>query len=120
MNIGRAINAGEITFYTDCTFNISKNNICLFGVQVGKSCYGTVPVEFSVNPSESEDAMRATFDGLESCFFCLFRSLQVCEVVDCMFYRNVQGKEFVMPMMPKKVSQIHVDFLFLLMRISTW
>ena len=42
-----------------------------------------------MNPSESEDVMRATFDGLESCFFCLFCSLQVCEVVDCMFCRNV-------------------------------
>ena len=44
---------------------------------------------FSANPLESEDAVLATFDGLESCLFCLFRSLQVCEVVDGMFCRNV-------------------------------
>ena len=32
MNIGRAINAGEITFYTDGTFGMCKNEICLNGV----------------------------------------------------------------------------------------
>ena len=72
LNIGRAINAGEITFYTDGTFNVSKNEICLLGVRIEKRCEGTVTVGFSVNPSESEDAMRATFDGLESRFFVYF------------------------------------------------
>ena len=42
MNIGRAINAGEITFYTDGTFGMCKNEVCLIGVRVGKRCYGCV------------------------------------------------------------------------------
>ena len=32
MNVGRAINAGEVTFYTDSTFRICKNEVCLIGV----------------------------------------------------------------------------------------
>ena len=34
LNIGRAINAVDITFYTDGTFNISKDEICLLGVRI--------------------------------------------------------------------------------------
>ena len=49
--------------------NISKNDICLLGVRVEKRCDGTVKVGFSVNPLESENALRVTFDELESCFF---------------------------------------------------
>ena len=78
LNIGRAIDAGEITFYTDSTFNVSKNEIYFLGVRIGKRCDGTATVGFSVNPSESEDAMRATFNGLESCFFVFFA---VCRYV---------------------------------------
>ena len=63
MNIGRAINAGEITFYTDGTFNICKNDICLLGVRVKKRCDGTATVGFSMNPSESQESMLATFNG---------------------------------------------------------
>ena len=33
MNIGRAINAGDITLYTDGTFGICKNEVCLIGVR---------------------------------------------------------------------------------------
>ena len=47
MNIGRAINAGEVTFYTDATFGICKNEVCLVGVWVGKRCDGTVIVGYS-------------------------------------------------------------------------
>ena len=36
MNVGRAINAGEVTLYTDGTFGICKNEVCLIGVWVGK------------------------------------------------------------------------------------
>ena len=36
MNIGRAINAGAITFNTDGTFGMCKNEVCLIGVRVGK------------------------------------------------------------------------------------
>ena len=34
MNIGRAINAGEINIYTDGTFGMCKNEICVIGVWV--------------------------------------------------------------------------------------
>ena len=44
MNVGRAINAGEVTFYTDATFGICKNEVSLVGVWVGKRCDGTVIV----------------------------------------------------------------------------
>ena len=73
MNIGRAINVGEITFYTDGTFGMCKNEVCLIGVWVGKRCDGTAIVGYSVNPSESEDGMRATYEGLQKCFFWVFK-----------------------------------------------
>ena len=68
MNISRAINAGEISFYTDGTFGMCKNEICVIGVRVGKRCDGTAIVGYSINPSESEGAMRATYEGLQACF----------------------------------------------------
>jgi len=36
LNIGRAINAGECTFYTNSMFNICENVACLLCIQVGK------------------------------------------------------------------------------------
>ena len=66
MNIDRAINAGDITFYTDGTFNIAKKEIYLLGVRIGKRCDGTATVGFSVNPSESEDAMGFSVNPSES------------------------------------------------------
>ena len=38
LNICRARNAGDITFYTNSTFNVSKNDICLLGIRIGKRC----------------------------------------------------------------------------------
>jgi len=81
MNIGRAINAGEITFYTDGTFGMCKNEFCLICVRVGKRCDGTTTVGCSVNPSESESGMRATYEGLQASFFGLFNKLRVCNRV---------------------------------------
>ena len=78
MNIGRGINAGKIVFYTDGTFGICKNEVCLVGVRVEKRCDGTATVGYSINPSESHEAMRATYDGLEAAFFGVFNKLQVC------------------------------------------
>ena len=40
-NIGRALNAGEITFYMDGIFGMCKNEICLIDVRVGERCDGT-------------------------------------------------------------------------------
>ena len=60
LNIGRAINAGECTFYTDGTFNVCWNDLCLLGCREGERCDWPSTVGFSVNPSESEEAIRAT------------------------------------------------------------
>ena len=89
MNIGRAINAGEITFYTDGTFGMCKNEVCLIGFRVGKRCDGTATVGFSVNPSESEGAIRATYEGFQACFFGLFNKLRVCSDIKCEPCRNI-------------------------------
>ena len=55
INIGRAINAKEITFYTDGTFGLCKYEICSIGVRVGIRCDGKAIVGYLVKPSESED-----------------------------------------------------------------
>ena len=89
MNIGRAINAGAITFYTDGTFGICKNEVCLIGVRVGKRCVGTATVGCSINPSESQDAMLATYDGLEAAFFGVFNKLQACSEQNCELCQNI-------------------------------
>ena len=89
MNVGRAINAGEITFYTDGTFGMCKNEICVIGVWVGKRCDGTAIVGYSVNPSESEDGMRATYEGFQSCFFGVFKRLRRCGNSKCELCCNI-------------------------------
>ena len=45
---------------------------------MGKRCDGTVTVGYSINPSESQEAMRATYDGLEAAFFGVFNKLKLC------------------------------------------
>ena len=99
MNVGRAINAGEVTFYTDATFGICKNEVCLVGVWVGKRCDGTVIVGYSINPSESEDAMRATYEGFQACFFGIFKRLRLCTNSNCVLCRNIaeilKGEEMI-------------------------
>ena len=79
----------KLQFYTEGMFNVCKNQICIVGVRVGKRCDGTATVGFLVNPSESEDGMRATFEGLEACFFGLFHKLQVCTDIKCEFCWNI-------------------------------
>ena len=89
MNVGRAINAGKVTFYTDGTFGICKNEVCLIGVRVGKRCDGTVIVGYSINPSESEDDMRATYEGFQACFFGVFKRLRLCGNSKCVLCCNI-------------------------------
>ena len=67
LNIRRAMNAGECTFHTDGTFNI-RGMIAFVGIRVAQRCDETATVGFSVNPSELEEAIRATFNGLQACF----------------------------------------------------
>ena len=50
----------------------------MIGVRVGKRCDGTATVGYSINPSESHEAMRATYEGLEAAFFGVFHKLKVC------------------------------------------
>ena len=42
-------------------------------------------VGFLVNPSESEAGVRATFEGLQACFFGLFQKPHVCANTNCDF-----------------------------------
>ena len=89
MNIGRAINAGKLVFYTDGTFGISRYEVCLVGVRVGKRADGTATVGYSFNPSETREAMRATYDGLEAAFFGVFSKLKVCAERNCQLCQNI-------------------------------
>ena len=99
MNIGRAINAGEISFYSDGGFGMCKNEICLIGIRVGKRCYRTAIVGYSINLSESEVAMLATYEGLQACFFRIFKRLRVCSEPNCDLRRNIvdilNGEEMI-------------------------
>ena len=66
---------------------------------MGKRCYGTATVGYSINPSESQDAMRATYEGLEASFFGVFNKLQVCSEAKCVLCQNIvdilNGEEMV-------------------------
>ena len=52
-----------------------------------------------MNPTESEDAMRATVERLQICFFGLFQNLQVCTDLKCKFCWNIvdiqNGEEMI-------------------------
>ena len=71
----------------------------MIGVRVGKRCDGTAIVGYSINPSESEVAMRATYEGLQACFFGLFKKLRVCSEPKCELCRNIvdilNGEEMI-------------------------
>ena len=56
---------------------------------MGKRCYGTATVGYSINPSESEDGMRATYEGLEASFVGVFNTLRVCSDQKCELCRNI-------------------------------
>ena len=43
----------------------------------------------SINPSESQDAMWATYDELEASFFGVFNKLQVCSEAKCELCQNI-------------------------------
>ena len=89
MNIGRAINAGECIYHTDGTFNLCQNDIALVGIRVAQRCDGTATLGFSVNLFESEEAIRATFNGLQACFIAVFNNLMVRSELDCEFCKSV-------------------------------
>ena len=68
-----------------------KNEICPIGVRVGERCDGTATVGFSINPSESEAGMLATYEGLQACFFGLFNKLRVCSDLKCELCHTIVG-----------------------------
>ena len=59
------------------------NEICVIGVWVGKRCDRTAIVGYSVNPSESEEGMQATYEGFQACFFGVFKRLHRCGNSKC-------------------------------------
>ena len=71
----------------------------MIGVRVGKRCDGTATVGYAINPSESQDAMRATYDGLEAAFFGVFNMLHVCSEPNCELCQNIveilNGEEMI-------------------------
>ena len=64
-----------------------------------KRCDGTATVGYSINPSESEDGMRATYEGSQACFFGVFRRLRVCSEPKCELCRSIvdilNGEEMI-------------------------
>ena len=68
---------------------ICKNEVCLIGVWVGKQCDGTAIVGYSINPSESEDGMLATYEGFQACFFAVFKRLRLCGNSKCVLCCNI-------------------------------
>ena len=42
-----------------------------------------------MNPSESEDAMRATYEGFQACFFGVFKRLHLCGNSKCALCSNI-------------------------------
>jgi len=65
LNVARGINSGEkMTLCMDGTFGTCSSETCLYGVRYGMMGGSTAPIGYSINPKESTDAIRATFNGL--------------------------------------------------------
>lgn len=89
MNVARAINAGSLMFCTDGTFKVCRQDICVLGIRVGMLEGETATVGFSINPTESSEAIRATFKGFEAAFHMLFQVLKCCGDSGCSFCSNL-------------------------------
>ena len=89
MNVARAINAGSLMFCTDGTFKVCRQVICVLGIRVGMLEGETATVGFSINPTESSEAIRATFNGFEAAFHMLFQVLKGCGHTGCLFCSNL-------------------------------
>jgi len=90
MNVARAINAGTLIFCTDGTFRVCRREVCVLGIRVAMLEGETATVGFSVNPTESTDAIRGTFRGFQAAFFCLFQTLKSCGKEGCSVCNNIR------------------------------
>ena len=75
MNVARAINARSLFFNSDGCFNVCRQSLCVIGFRVGMLGGVSASAGFSVNPSESAEAFRATFNGLDSTLESAFHQL---------------------------------------------
>ena len=92
LNIARGINSGEkMTLVMDGTFGTSNSETFLYGIRYGMMGGRTAPVGYSINPTESADAIRATFRGLQAGFFALLALLHTCGSCLCLFCHNVRA-----------------------------
>ena len=48
------------------------------------------PIGSSINPKESTDAIRATFNGFQAAFFALLVMLNLCGAMSCEFCDNIR------------------------------
>ena len=102
MNVARVINAGDITLMMDGTFSVCQKEVCVYGIRVGILGGSSAPIGYSVNQTESTNAIRATYRGLESAFFHTLVNCVPCEDSTCTFCQNLRDllhlgrmKEFV-------------------------
>ena len=91
LNFVRGINSGEkMTLCMDGTFGTCSSETCLYGVRYGMMGGSTAPIGYSINPKESTEAIRATFNGLQAAFFALLVMLNLCGAMCCEFCDNVR------------------------------
>ena len=67
----------------DGTFGTCSSETYLYGVRNGMMGESTAPNGYSINPMESADAIRATFNGLQAGFFALLVMLNTCGAMCC-------------------------------------
>ena len=92
LNFARGINSGDkMTLCMDGTFGTNSSETCLYGVRYGMMGGTTAPIGYSINPKESTDAIRATFNGLQAGFFALLVMLNLCGAMCCEFCDNVRA-----------------------------
>ena len=90
MNIARVINAGEITLLLDGTFRVCQKEVCVYGIRAGILGGSTAPIGFSINQTESANAIRAKYLGLESAFFHTLVNCVPCDDLSCSFCPNLR------------------------------
>ena len=66
----------EVFFNSDGAFNICWQSLCVIGFRVGMLGGKIATVSFSINPPESVEAFRATFNGFQAAFHQSFQGLK--------------------------------------------
>ena len=91
MNVARVVNVGRGLFLDlDGCFNVCKESLCLIGFRVGMLGGKTATFGYSVNPTKSAEAYRATFNGPQAAFHQVFQGLKLCDSTACLFCRNIE------------------------------